>query len=88
MGVRGTQCAVRRMMVPLALVFGCSESAPTPKVLLIGLDGVRVDILAQANTPNIDALAEAVERVWQGEITDAKSALALLLAARKVGLLS
>ena len=26
------------------------------KVLLIGLDGVRVDILAQAHTPNIDAL--------------------------------
>lgn len=28
----------------------------TKKVLLIGLDGIRTDILAQANTPNIDAL--------------------------------
>lgn len=37
------------MIVPLALVLGCSESAPTPRVLLIGLDGVRVDILTQAN---------------------------------------
>ena len=72
MGVRGTQCAVRRMIVPLALVFGCSESAPTPKVLLIGLDGVRVDILARANTPNIDALAEAglfSAEAWTGEET-------------------
>ncbi len=72
MGVRGTQCAVRRMIVPLALVLGCSESGPTPKVLLIGLDGVRVDILAQANTPNIDALAEAglfSAEAWTGEET-------------------
>ena len=37
------------------------EAAPsrTPKVLLIGLDGVRVDILAEANTPNIDSLIAA-----------------------------
>jgi len=60
------------MIVPLALVLGCSESGPTPKVLLIGLDGVRVDILAQANTPNIDALAEAglfSAEAWTGEET-------------------
>lgn len=31
----------------------------TPKVLLIGLDGVRPDILAEVPTPNIDALAAA-----------------------------
>ncbi len=30
---------------------------PTPKVLLIGIDGVRPDVLAQVATPNIDALA-------------------------------
>ena len=29
-----------------------------PKVLLIGVDGIRVDILQSANTPNFDALAE------------------------------
>ena len=33
-------------------------------------------------------LAEALELVWSGEIPDAKSALALLHAARKVGRLS
>jgi predicted AlkP superfamily pyrophosphatase or phosphodiesterase len=47
---------------------GCSvraaaaQDAPTPahkKVLLIGIDGVRVDILAAAETPAIDSLAEA-----------------------------
>ena len=50
----------------------CTESAPTPKVLLIGLDGIRIDILAQANTPNIDALAEAglfSDEAWTGEET-------------------
>ena len=31
----------------------------TPKVLLIGLDGVRPDVLADVATPNIDALAAA-----------------------------
>ncbi len=50
----------------------CAEQTSRPKVLLIGLDGVRVDILAQANTPNIDALAESgffrVE-AWTGEET-------------------
>ena len=72
MGVRGALCSVRRMIVPLVLVLGCAESTPRPKVLLIGLDGVRVDILAQANTPNIDALAEGglfSDQAWTGEET-------------------
>ena len=30
---------------------------PTPRVLLIGIDGVRPDVLAEVATPNIDALA-------------------------------
>lgn len=54
------------------LVFGCSQAPSTPKVLLIGLDGVRVDILAQAHTPNIDALAESglfSDEAWTGEET-------------------
>ena len=29
----------------------------TPKLLLIGIDGVRVDVLAEVSTPNLDALA-------------------------------
>jgi ADP-ribose pyrophosphatase len=32
-------------------------------------------------------LAEALDRIWSGELRDAKSALALLHAARLVGLL-
>ena len=40
-----------------------SETA-TKKVLLIGLDGVRVDVLAQAHTPHIDAL------IAQGTFSD------------------
>ena len=36
----------------------------TKKVLLIGLDGVRVDVLAQAPTPHIDAL------IAQGAFSD------------------
>ena len=34
-------------------------SGATPKVLLIGIDGVRPDVLAEVPTPNIDALAAA-----------------------------
>jgi len=33
------------------------EKGATPKVLLIGIDGVRVDVLEAVATPNIDALA-------------------------------
>lgn len=64
-----------RLLVVVGWFFaGCSEPAqvPTPKVLLIGLDGVRVDILAQAHTPNIDALAGAglfSDQAWTGEET-------------------
>ena len=38
------------------LLAACAAPTPKKKVLLIGLDGVRVDILAQADTPHIDAL--------------------------------
>ncbi len=37
-----------------ATVLACGKSEK--KVLLIGLDGVRIDILAQAHTPNLDRL--------------------------------
>jgi predicted AlkP superfamily pyrophosphatase or phosphodiesterase len=36
---------------------GCRGEPPAKKVLLIGLDGIRVDILAEIPTPNIDRLA-------------------------------
>ncbi|MDH3457241.1 MAG: alkaline phosphatase family protein [Gemmatimonadota bacterium] len=39
-----------------ALVLACADSGVEKKVLLIGLDGVRVDVLAQAATPTIDSL--------------------------------
>ena len=51
------------------LLVGCeaAEEAPppipleerTPKVIVIGIDGVRPDVLAEVPTPNIDALATA-----------------------------
>jgi predicted AlkP superfamily pyrophosphatase or phosphodiesterase len=37
-------------------VSACGDAAPRQKVLVIGIDGVRADILAEVATPNIDAL--------------------------------
>ncbi|MDX1395668.1 MAG: alpha/beta fold hydrolase [Gemmatimonadota bacterium] len=39
------------------IVCASTAAAQTPKVLVIGVDGVRTDVLAEAATPNIDALA-------------------------------
>ena len=52
---------MKRLTSPLSFlvllsVLSCAERAPTKKVLVIGLDGVRPDIMAEVNTPNIDAL--------------------------------
>jgi len=38
-----------------------AQSPRSPKLLLIGIDGIRVDILQAAATPNLDALAAAGE---------------------------
>ncbi len=38
-----------------------AQAERRPKLLLIGVDGIRVDILRAAETPNLDALAEAGE---------------------------
>jgi predicted AlkP superfamily pyrophosphatase or phosphodiesterase len=48
----------RRRWTPLALLCAACTIGPArePRVLLIGLDGVRVDVLAEARTPNIDSL--------------------------------
>ena len=59
--------ALRAPVLLLALLLGasCGGGQPsgedglraTPRVLLIGIDGVRPDVLAEVATPNIDALA-------------------------------
>jgi len=59
---RPREATARRVLLG-AVLFACGTVACNPssaprvkKVLLIGLDGVRVDVLAQAYTPNIDSL--------------------------------
>ena len=47
------------IVVGLVLISGCAPAERSKKVLLIGIDGVRTDILSVADTPNIDALADA-----------------------------
>ena len=51
-------------MTLAALMVGCAGEELDKKVLLIGLDGVRVDILAAASTPHLDAL------IAQGTFSD------------------
>jgi hypothetical protein len=46
------------IVVGLVLISGCAPAERSKKVLLIGIDGVRSDILSVADTPNIDALAD------------------------------
>jgi predicted AlkP superfamily pyrophosphatase or phosphodiesterase len=48
------------------LAAACGEPARDKKVLVIGIDGVRPDVLAEANTPNIDALI--ADGTFAGEI--------------------
>ena len=51
-------------LIVLSLLVADSAAAqapPRPKLLLIGIDGVRVDILQTAVTPHLDALAAAGE---------------------------
>ena len=51
---------VSRLIIGLALVtgfLGCRGVPPARKVLVIGIDGIRVDVLAAVSTPNIDTLA-------------------------------
>ena len=49
---------------------GGSGPRGAPKVLLIGIDGVRPDVLAEVATPNIDALAAAGWYTDQARTTD------------------
>ena len=45
-----------------------AQSPRRPKLLLIGIDGIRVDILEAATTPNLDALAAAGELTLSARI--------------------
>jgi len=47
------------LLLCVAVASKAAGQAPVKKVLLIGLDGVRVDIMAAVNTPVIDSLAAA-----------------------------
>lgn len=50
---------LRWLLIVPAILLGCSEGRPpVPKVLLIGIDGIRVDVLAEVDTPVLDGLAE------------------------------
>ena len=49
---------------------GGLAAQPTPKVLLIGIDGVRPDVLAEVPTPNIDALAASGWYTAEARTTD------------------
>ena len=62
---RGWSATARRLLPPLlvaALLGACERSGPEgtaqlrPKVLLIGIDGVRPDVLTGVPTPNLDGL--------------------------------
>ncbi len=50
---------MRLLGATLLLLLASSARAQDRRVLVIGIDGVRVDILASANTPNLDALIAA-----------------------------
>lgn len=64
MGVAGGGFARSCALIVLAAVVGCSPaSAPdpaplVPKVLVVGIDGMRPDAMVQAATPAIDALVD------------------------------
>lgn len=74
MSLRARASLVRCALVLTGLVAGCDEApesttrrveaappsgSPTPKVLVIGIDGIRPDVLAEVSTPHLDALAAA-----------------------------
>lgn len=49
----------RLLLLSIALLVGCGGVDGTPKskhILIVGIDGARVDVLQQASTPRLDAL--------------------------------
>lgn len=56
--MRMNLCGGAVLALTAAVALACGErGAPEKKVLLIGLDGVRPDVMAQAATPHLDSLA-------------------------------
>ncbi|MDH3497935.1 MAG: alkaline phosphatase family protein [Gemmatimonadota bacterium] len=53
--------SVPTRVVALAVCVGCAgpDAAPVPKLLIIGIDGVRPDVLAAVPTPHLDSLIAA-----------------------------
>lgn len=49
---------IHQFLVPCSLfiLVACKQAAPEKKVLIIGIDGVRPDVLAEVPTPNLDNL--------------------------------
>jgi predicted AlkP superfamily pyrophosphatase or phosphodiesterase len=65
MTVMRSRYAAVTLAVAATVALACAgREAPAKKVLLIGLDGVRPDVMAQATTPTLDSL------VAQGAYTD------------------
>ena len=56
-GVTALGWAAGTLALLCGALSGTATAQPAPKVLLIGIDGVRPDVLAEVATPNIDALA-------------------------------
>ena len=54
-------CRILLTLLISVLTAGCGTDEPaprrSPKVLVIGIDGVRPDVVAEVPTPNLDALA-------------------------------
>lgn len=58
-----------------AVLAACGDRSPDKKILLIGLDGIRVDVLAEVATPHLDSLmgvglfsngARTADPTWSG----------------------
>ena len=56
-GLAAVAWATRTAVFLCGAMHGAVAAQPVPKVLLIGIDGVRPDVLAEVPTPNIDSLA-------------------------------
>ena len=54
--IASTALVLLSAFAPVALAGQGAGERPTPKVLLIGIDGVRPDVLRQVPTPHLDAL--------------------------------
>lgn len=49
---------MKAKLFSMAVVMSCFLGAQTKKVLFIGIDGCRADVMMSSGTPNIHALAD------------------------------